>query len=898
MMNSPEMPDETILRLQQELQEKERQLAKETRRRQRSEAALRRARQELEDRIDAAIDSLPGIFYLFDEEGHFIRWSKSFEDVSGYSAAEIATMHPLDFFTGEDRSIIAARIQEVFTTGATTAEAALATKDGRKIPYLFSGRRTSVNSVPCMVGMGVNLAEQKQMEQELHHLAERLQLMLDNLTIVAYEIDADGIFLLSRGKGLEKLGLQPDQVVGASIFELYQEYPVIIEAAHLALAGEVQHFEVEVAGVVWNSNFIPIVNEQGEVERLFGTGIDVTEHKRAEQALRREKAFTEAIVDSLPGVFFLLSGEGRFLRWNQNAERVLGYTPAEISVLQPTDVVAPTDRALLGEKIRAAFTEGGADLEANVLTKDGRTIPYLFTGQRILVDKGPFIVGVGIDISDRRQAEEKSQRSQTQLQRVIDTVPEGVLLLDAYGQIILANPVAEEYLRLLVPERINGPLSYLGGRSLADLLTSPPKGFWHEISANGRRFEVISRPVESSPDNMGWVLVVRDVTQKREIQQRVQEQERLAAVGQLAAGIAHDFNNIIAVIVLYTQLIQRTTELPRSVREKLQTVEQQATRAADLTQQILDFSRQSLMARQPLDLVAFLQDLTVFLGRTLPENVSVDLNHGSEEYVIYADPARLQQVIMNLAVNARDAMPQGGRLQFSLARLLLTDDATCPVPGMTPGHWVVVRVTDSGIGIPSQAIKHIFEPFFTTKEVGKGVGLGLAQVYGIVQQHDGHLDVETAVGQGTTFLLYFPAFAAGEVETAVVDSTTAPQGQGQTVLVVEDDPVTRQALADSLQILQYQVVEAENGRDALTILETMAEQIDLVLSDVVMPEMGGMALFHAMQQRQLTMPLILLTGHPMHKEMETLLGLGLAGWVTKPTNLPDLANLLAQVLAR
>jgi two-component system, cell cycle sensor histidine kinase and response regulator CckA len=299
-----------------------------------------------------------------------------------------------------------------------------------------------------------------------------------------------------------------------------------------------------------------------------------------------------------------------------------------------------------------------------------------------------------------------------------------------------------------------------------------------------------------------------------------------------------------------------------------------------------------------LDLVAFLQDLTVFLGRTLPENVSVDLNHGSEEYVIYADPARLQQVIMNLAVNARDAMPQGGRLQFSLARLLLTDDATCPVPGMTPGHWVVVRVTDSGIGIPSQAIKHIFEPFFTTKEVGKGVGLGLAQVYGIVQQHDGHLDVETAVGQGTTFLLYFPAFAAGEVETAVVDSTTAPQGQGQTVLVVEDDPVTRQALADSLQILQYQVVEAENGRDALTILETMAEQIDLVLSDVVMPEMGGMALFHAMQQRQLTMPLILLTGHPMHKEMETLLGLGLAGWVTKPTNLPDLANLLAQVLAR
>jgi two-component system, cell cycle sensor histidine kinase and response regulator CckA len=898
MTNSSENQEDTIARLQRALEEKERQLAREVTRRRRTEAGLRRAGEALEERINAALDSLPGLFYLFDEEGRFLRWSKSFETVSGYSASEIADMHPLDFFTGQDRSLIAARIQEVFETGSTTAEAEFVAKDGRKTPYLFTGRRTSVNNVPCMVGMAVDLSEQKRIEKELQQLAERLQLMLNNLTIVAYEIDADGTFLLSRGKGLEKLDLQPDQVVGTSVFDLYREFPTIIVAARRALAGVAQQFEVEVAGAVWDSNFIPIVNERGEVERVFGTGVDVTERKRAEQALQQEKAFTEAIVDSLPGVFFLFNEEGRFLRWNQNAERVLGYSPAEISMLQPTDVVAAADHALLAEKIRVAFTEGETGLEANVRTKDGRIIPYLFTGRRILVEEGPLIVGIGVDISDRRQAEEKSQRSQAQLQHVIDTVPDGVLLLDADGQVILANPVAKEYLRLLVPEQNDSRLTHLGGHPLTELLTSPPKGLWHEINANDRHFELIARPVENSSNNTGWVLVVRDVTQRREIQKRVQEQERLSAVGQLAAGIAHDFNNVLAAIVLYVQIMQRTAELPPAIRKHLQMIEQQAHRAADLTRQILDFSRQSLLARQPLDLVPFLQDLTELFRRTLPENVSVELNYDPADYLIYADPSRMQQVVMNLAVNARDAMPQGGRLQFGLARLSLAGDNTPPVPEMASGDWVILRVADSGTGIPSQVLQHIFEPFFTTKAVGKGVGLGLAQVYGIVQQHDGYLDVETEVGRGTTFLLYFPALTTGEMETAEPDPTTLSQGQGQTILVVEDDAAIRQALAQSLQLIGYRVIAAENGREALAVLDTSADQIDLVLSDVVMPEMGGAALFHAMQQRRLTIPLLLLTGHPMNKEMERLMAQGLAGWAPKPTGLADLANLLAQVLAR
>jgi two-component system, cell cycle sensor histidine kinase and response regulator CckA len=448
----------------------------------------------------------------------------------------------------------------------------------------------------------------------------------------------------------------------------------------------------------------------------------------------------------------------------------------------------------------------------------------------------------------------------------------------------------------LVPDGENGRLTRLGDRPLHELLTSPPKGLWHEIANDGLTFEAIARPIEISPNNDGWVMVLRDITQERDIQRRAQRQERLAAVGQLAAGIAHDFNNILAIITLYAQLILRTVEMPVHAQERLHTIEQQTTRATDLIQQILDFSRQSVLERRPLDLLSFMENLATLLKRTLPEHIQIELDHAAETYFIHADPSRIQQVMMNLAVNARDAMPEGGHLQIKLAHVQTEAPKPMPVRDMPPGNWVQIEITDSGDGIPPESLPHIFEPFFTTKEVGQGTGLGLSQVYGIVQQHEGFIDVATKVRQGTTFTLYFPALVTGERTADIADRASLQSGQGQRLLIVEDDPTIRQALVDSLTFLNYEVMEAVNGREALTILAAKADEIALVLSDAVMPEMGGVALFHAIQQKKLNIPVVLLTGHPLSKEMENLETLGLTGWLSKPPDLVNLSHILAKAL--
>jgi len=285
------------------------------------------------------------------------------------------------------------------------------------------------------------------------------------------------------------------------------------------------------------------------------------------------------------------------------------------------------------------------------------------------------------------------------------------------------------------------------------------------------------------------------------------------------------------------------------------------------------------------------------LSRTVPENIKIRLTDDMNQYIVNADPTRIQQVIINLVVNARDAMPDGGELRIALSRTAEGSEIRCVTCGsVAGGEWVSIAVTDTGGGIPPEVLPRIFEPFFTTKAPGKGAGLGLAQVYGIVKQHDGHLDVITKADAGTTFIVYLPAWFAQPPETAILDTPSYVKGQGETILVVEDDEVLRKALLDTLEALNYRVLVAADGRAGLEVLERHQREIDLVLSDLVMPELGGQGLFQAMQQRGLTIPVVMLSGHPMEKELESLQSQGLAGWLLKPPRPASLAELLAQVL--
>ena len=496
-----------------------------------------------------------------------------------------------------------------------------------------------------------------------------------------------------------------------------------------------------------------------------------------------------------------------------------------------------------------------------------------------------------------------------QMQQIIDTVPDGVLLLDETGQSILANPVAEENLIALAGAKVGDRLTHLGKRPMADLLAPPPEGLWHEVEIEeptARIFEIVARPVDSIPESQSWVLAMRDVTQERQVELQTRRQERLAAVGQLAAGIAHDFRNIMAVITLYTQMTKMMPELSPEVVRRLGTVEHQAKRAGDLIQQVLDFSRRSIFERKPVDLLPLLQEHVELLERTVPESIEISLvsepppqgADGPNEFMISADPTRIQQVIMNLALNARDAMPAGGELRIELGRLRIEGPQEAPLPGMETGHetWVSVAVVDTGEGVAPDTLPHIFEPFFTTKSAGMGTGLGLAQVYGIVKQHDGHIDVSSELGAGTTFTIYLPALSVSGPLAGAAAAQALVRGQGETVLVVEDNPITRQAFVESLEGLNYQVLEAENGRTALDLYQQYRSRIALVLSDLVMPGMGGKALVQALRQHDPSLPVIVLSGHPKGDSAEELEEAGVADWLQKPVDLDRLAKVVGEAL--
>lgn len=492
---------------------------------------------------------------------------------------------------------------------------------------------------------------------------------------------------------------------------------------------------------------------------------------------------------------------------------------------------------------------------------------------------------------------ERTQTQAEEMAQIMRSVPDGLLLLDAHYRVVTATPRAEHYLGFLAGVHIGDTLARLGERPLTELLTSPPAGQHHVVKAADRTFEVTTRPVEAGPASSGWVLVIRDVTAELTAQQQLQRQERLAAIGQLAAGIAHDFNNIMSVITVYAQLLEAMPELNERARERLQIIDRQAMRATDMIRQILDFSRRSVIERQTFDFLPLLVEQVNLLERTLPENIEIALLHSDGPFVVHADPTRLAQVIMNLSINARDAMPEGGKLTFDLESVVTTSTKSAPLPNMGTGEWVRLALTDTGIGMAPDILQHIFEPFYTTKEPGRGTGLGLSQVHGIVGQHGGHISVQSHEGTGTCVTIYLPsAPVVTAKERTLPSASSLPHGQGETLLLVEDEPILRESMADLLMQWNYKVVKAANGQQALDILAAGAEPVALVLTDVVMPVLGGIGMLKQMRQRGMTTPVVIITGHPLRDELEGLRQLGLAAWLNKPPSTTQLAHTLAQVL--
>jgi len=396
----------------------------------------------------------------------------------------------------------------------------------------------------------------------------------------------------------------------------------------------------------------------------------------------------------------------------------------------------------------------------------------------------------------------------------------------------------------------------------------------------------------------GYQGFFRDVTERVRAERQAQEQDRLAAVGQLAAGIAHDFNNILGTIGLYAELLRRNEKLLPADLERIDTIIRQAHRGAALTGQVLDFSRRSVMEMHSFDLKALVQEMQELLSRTLPESIRVAFQYEAGPFTVEADPTRIQQMVMNLALNARDAMPQGGELSIRLSRFTLYPGQSPLAPGLEPGEWIALRLSDTGQGIPAETLPHIFEPFFTTKPPGKGTGLGLAQVQGIVAQHHGQVVVDSQPGQGTSFTVYLPAATGPADDLHLELPQDLQRGRGETILLVEDDSTARQAMWEILHALNYRVIASGSGEEALQEYDRRGGEIDLVLSDIVMPDKGGVELYRALQAINPAVKIVLMTGYPTGQGTRELLDQRQVTWLQKPFTTEVLGRTLRQLLDR
>jgi signal transduction histidine kinase len=393
------------------------------------------------------------------------------------------------------------------------------------------------------------------------------------------------------------------------------------------------------------------------------------------------------------------------------------------------------------------------------------------------------------------------------------------------------------------------------------------------------------------------------LTELRATQEQMMRQARLAAVGQLASGAAHEFRNFLTTIILSAKMALQKSDLPPHHVQYMETIVAESEKAAGLVQQLLDFSGRSMIRFQATDLEHLVQDVIDRLRPTFPERIQLSLDVSPTQapadrdpsaFTVQVDPDRIAQALMNLALNARDAMPQGGQLRFALSRLSATPDGALPLAESPPGQWVCLAVSDTGTGMNQEVRAHLFEPFFTTKEIGAGTGLGLAQVYGIVRQHQGHIDVETAVGAGTTFRICLPvgrrvAYASDR------DTVAMPQGQGETILLVEDNGRLRQVGQNILKLLGYRALAAADGREALAVYKAQ-DEIDLVVTDILMPEMDGKALAQELQRIDPDVKVLGITGYT---EAETSGGLRAAGFldiIRKPFEIETLARAIHRAL--
>ncbi len=599
-------------------------------------------------------------------------------------------------------------------------------------------------------------------------------------------------------------------------------------------------------------------------------------HRIRRQLIEREELF-RLISENAADMIAVVDMNGRRIYNSLSYQKVLGYSMAELSESPSLEQIHPEDQERVKDAAEKARSTGmGQNLEYRIRHKNG-TWRVLESTASVIRNSGGApekLVIVNRDITERKRAAEALRRSEINFRSVVEDAPYGIYRASSTGQFLLANPALRKMLGYdsqdellevnLATDVYRDPSEH---QRLNDLFLLE-EGFkdtevgWQRKDGTPITVRCSGRPVKDESGAVAYLEVfAEDVTQRRVLERQLHMAQKMEAVGRLSGGIAHDFNNLLGVIIGYSQVLKRALGSGSPLHEHAEEVEKAGQRAASLTRQLLAFSRQQVLEPTVLDINTLVSDTEKMLRRLIGEDIELSAKLDPVLGPVKADPGQVEQIIMNLAVNARDAMPQGGKLIIETANVELDEAYTRHHPGSRRGSYVMLAVNDTGTGMDAETQTHIFEPFFTTKERGKGTGLGLATVYGVVKQSGGYIWVESEVEKGSSFKIYLPRVEKTAPATEPFSTSYEPRGGSETVLLVEDAAPLRKLACQFLAGNGYQVLTAASGEEALQAAAEHRSPIQLLLTDVVMPGMNGRALAENLGALQPGIKVLYMSGY-------------------------------------
>ena len=737
----------------------------------------------------------------------------------------------------------------------------------------------------------------KDLARIIRHAIERprTEVHLRWLTL-AVEQSPASVFITDPGGTIQYVNRKFTEVTGYSAAEAVGQTPRILKSGltpperyhslwSTVAAGNTWRSEIQNrrknGNLYWDSVVVsPIRNALGEIEHFLAVQEDVTERRMAEQKLRERDERFQQLAENIKEVFFIQDAQYRETVYISPAyEKAWGRTCQSLYDNPKSffDPVPPDDRVrLLASIARNQSGEDAGDVEFRVIRPDGEVRWMLAHAVPIRNERGEVyrIAGVCLDITERRLAQDALRANEARLRMLFETVHLIVLGLDADGRVNYVNPymlkltgythdeaVGADYFERFVPQAQRAELI----RAFRELKEGDHAHYQNPIVTKAGEERMISwhNIVVRDPEGRatGTLSIGEDITQDTRLEQQYRQAQKMEAVGRLAGGVAHDFNNLLTAIFGYTDLLSEDLAPDHPGRSDLQEIKTAATRAAALTRQLLTFSRQQVLQPVVLNLNDVVEEIQKMLDRLLGEDVQLHATLAADLGNVRADAGQIEQVIMNLAVNARDAMPTGGKVTIETANVDLMAEYATTHPLVLPGRFVMLAVSDTGVGMDEATKAKVFEPFFTTKETGKGTGLGLATVYGIVKQSGGFIWLYSEPGKGTAFKVYLP-----RVDEPVDSVVQAPDRVGtvtgtETLLVAEDDDLLRPLTQQLLTKLGYRVLVARDAAEALAIARAYKDEIHLLVSDVVMPGGGGFQLAKQLHTERPTLSVLYVSGY-------------------------------------